>query len=141
MATGDMAGVRGASGRLNTVAAGAVGAVFIVVGLLGFTVSGGHSLAGHTGGRLLGLFQVNSLHNLVHLGVGAAMVAAAIAGTRGARSANTVIGFVYLALGVVGLFITGDSPLNIVALNGADNGLHLAIGAVLVAVGLGADRR
>jgi hypothetical protein len=140
MATRDMTGVRGGM-RLNTLTAGAVGAVFIVVGLLGFTVSGGHSLAGHTGGQLLGLFQVNSLHNLVHLAVGAVMVAAAIAGTRAARSANTIIGVVYLALGVVGLFITGDNPLNVVALNGADNGLHLVIGAVLVAVGLGADRR
>jgi hypothetical protein len=104
-------------------------------------VSGGHSLAGHTGGSLLGLFQVNGLHNVVHLAVGAAMVAAAIAGTRSARLANTLIGAVYLALGVLGLFITGDNPLNIIALNGADNGLHLVIGSVLVAVGLGADRR
>jgi hypothetical protein len=135
-----MTGVR-AGGRLNTLAAGAVGAVFIVVGLLGFTVSGGHSLAGHTGGQLLGLFQVNSLHNLVHIAVGAVMVAAAIAGTRSARAVNTLIGAVYLALGVAGLFITGDNPLNVIALNGADNGLHLVIGAVLVGVGLGADRR
>jgi hypothetical protein len=140
MATRDMTGVR-AGGRLNSLTAGAVGAVFIVIGLLGFTVSGGHSIAGHNGGQLLGLFQVNSLHNLVHIAVGAAMVAAAIAGTRAARSANTLIGAVYLALGVVGLFITGDSPLNVIALNGADNGLHLAIGALLVGVGLGADRR
>jgi hypothetical protein len=140
MATRDMTGVR-AGARMNSFTAGAVGAVFIVVGLLGFTVSGGHSIAGHTGGQLLGLFQVNSLHNLVHLAVGAVMVAAAIAGVRAAKTANTGIGVVYLALGVVGLFITGDSPLNIVALNGADNGLHLAIGALLVGVGLGADRR
>ena len=140
MATRDMTGVR-AGVRLNSLTAGAVGAVFIVVGLLGFTVSGGHSIAGHTGGQLLGLFQVNSLHNLVHLAVGAVMVAAAIAGTRAAKAANTIIGVVYLALGVAGLFITGDNPLNIVALNGADNGLHLVIGTVLVGVGLGADRR
>jgi hypothetical protein len=140
MATRDMTGVR-AGGRLNSFTAGAVGAVFVVVGLLGFTVSGGHSIAGHDGGQLLGLFQVNSLHNLVHIAVGAVMVAAAIVGTRAARSANTLIGAVYLALGVVGLFITGDSPLNVIALNGADNGLHLVIGALLVGVGLGADRR
>jgi hypothetical protein len=140
MATSDMAGVR-TQGRLNSLAAGVVGAVFIVVGLLGFTVSGGHSLAGHTGGQLLGLFQVNSLHNLVHLAVGAVMVAAAIAGTRAARSVNMLVGAVYLVLGVAGLFITGDSPLNIIALNGADNGLHIVIGAVLIAVGMGADRR
>jgi hypothetical protein len=47
---------------------------------------------------------------------------------------------VYLALGVLGLFITGDNPLNVIALNGADNGLHLVIGTALLGVGLGADR-
>ena len=131
MATNQMAGPRTA-GRLNTIVAGVVGAVFIVVGLLGYTVSGDHALAGHTGGQLLGLFQVNSLHNMVHIAVGAAMVAAAIAGVRAARAVNLGIGAVYLLLGVVGLFITGDHPLNVIALNGADNGLHLVIGAALI---------
>lgn len=138
MATQNVAGVR--TGRLNPFVAGAVGAVFVVVGLLGFSVSGGHDLAGHTGGSLLGLFEVNTLHNLVHLAVGAVMIAAAIAGMRAARTANTLIGAVYLALGVLGLFITGDNPLNIIALNGADNGLHLVIGAALLGIGMRADR-
>ena len=131
MATNQMAGPRTA-GRLNTFVAGVVGAVFIVVGLLGYTVSGDHALAGHTGGQLLGLFQVNSLHNMVHIAVGAAMVAAAIAGARAARTVNLGIGAVYLLLGVAGLFITGDNPLNVIALNGADNGLHLVIGSALI---------
>lgn len=140
MTTRDMAGTR-TSGRINSLLAGVVGAVFVVVGLLGFTVSGDHALAGHTGGQLLGLFQVNTLHNLVHLAVGAVMIGAAIASVRAARVGNTVIGAVYLALGVLGLFIVGDNPLNIIALNGADNWLHIVIGAVLVAIGLGSDRR
>ncbi|MGE5827205.1 MAG: DUF4383 domain-containing protein [Micromonosporaceae bacterium] len=138
MATQNLAGVR--TGRLNTLVSGVIGAVFVVVGLLGFTVSGGHDLAGHTGGQLLGLFEVNTLHNVVHLAVGAVMVAVAIAGSRAARTANVVIGAVYLALGVLGLFITGGNPLNVIALNGADNGLHLVIGAALLGIGLGADR-
>jgi len=143
MATRDMSGNQlglSTGGKVNSLLAGVVGAVFVVVGLLGFTVSGGHSLAGHTGGQLVGVFQVNTLHNLVHLAVGAVMIAAAIAGGRAARAVNVGIGAVYLALGVLGLFITGDNPLNIIALNGADNGLHLVIGALLVAVGLRADR-
>jgi len=135
MATNQIAGPRTA-GRLNTFVAAVVGAVFIVVGLLGYTVSGEHALAGHTGGQLLGLFQVNSLHNMVHIAVGAAMVAAAIAGSRAARAVNLGIGAVYLLLGVAGLFITGDNPLNVVALNGADNGLHLVIGSALIAAAL-----
>jgi hypothetical protein len=126
--------------RINSIVAGAFGAVFVVVGLLGFTVSSGHSAAGHTGGQLLGVFQVNVLHNLVHLAVGAAMIAAAIAGVRAAKLANTLIGAVYLVLGVLGMAITGDNPLNIIALNGADNGLHLVLGVALLGAGIGADR-
>ncbi|HEV7899963.1 MAG TPA: DUF4383 domain-containing protein [Planosporangium sp.] len=127
--------------RLNQVVAGAFGAVFVIVGLLGFTVSGGHQIAGHDGGQLLGLFGVNVLHNLVHLAIGAVLVAAAVAGVQAARSVNAVIGATYLLLGVVGLFITGGNPANIIAINGADNALHLVLGAILLGAGLGADRR
>jgi hypothetical protein len=95
----------------------------------------------HTGGQLLGLFQVNLLHNLVHIAVGAAMIAAAIAGVRAAKTANIGIGAVYLVLAIAGLAILGDNPLNIIALNGADNALHLVLGLGVLGVGLGADRR
>jgi len=129
-----------APGRLNAVVGAVVGAVFVVVGLLGFTVSGQHAFAGHTGSDLI-LFQVNGLHNVVHLAVGVVLILAAIAGTRSARTANTVIGAVYLVLGVLGLFLPAASALNLIALNGADNALHIVIGLALVAFGLGADRR
>ena len=46
---------------------------------------------------------------------------------------------VYLLVFAFGLFTLGNS-LNFLALNAADNGLHLALGAVLLAVGLLSDR-
>src|SRR5262252_564442 len=107
-----------APGRINALVGAVVGAVFVVVGLLGFTVSGEHSFAGHTGSNLI-LFQVNGLHNVVHLAVGIVLILAAIAGTRAARTANTTIGAVYLILGVLGLFLPAASALNLIALNGA----------------------
>ena len=125
--------------RLNTFVAFAFGAVFVLVGLAGFVVSGGHHAIGQDGGKLLGLFQVNVVHNLVHLAVGAVMIGAAIAGARAAKLANVVFGVVYLAVFVFGLFALGTA-LNFLALNAADNGLHLALGAVLLAVGLLSDR-
>jgi hypothetical protein len=127
--------------RINQVVAGAFGVVFVIVGLLGFTVSGGHSAAGHDGGQLLGLFGVNVLHNLVHFAIGAVLIAAAVAGARTARTLNVVIGAAYLLLGVLGLVIVGDNPVNVIAINGADNALHLGLGVILLGVGLGADRR
>ncbi|WP_425956096.1 DUF4383 domain-containing protein [Xylanimonas sp. McL0601] len=125
---------------LNSIVGGVVGGVFIVVGLLGFTVSGHHDAVGHDGGTLV-LFQLNVLHNLVHLAVGAVLVAAAVAGRRAARAANVAIGVVYFALGVAGWFISGDNPLNVIALDSADNVLHLVVGAALIGVGTMAGRR
>jgi Domain of unknown function (DUF4383) len=125
---------------LNGLVALVFGAVFVVVGLAGFLVSGGHPAAGATGGALLGLFQVNVLHNVVHLAIGAVMIAAALRGDRAARSANRGFGVLYLVLFVAGLFLVG-TPLNIVALNGGDNILHLVLGVVLAGAGFGADRR
>jgi hypothetical protein len=126
---------------LNSIVAFAFGAVFVLVGVAGFTVSGGHAAAGHEGGDLLGVFQVNALHNVVHLAVGAVMLGAAVAGTRAARLTNIVVGAVYLLLAVLGLVILGDNPLNVIALNGADNGLHAVLGVALLGIGLAADRR
>jgi hypothetical protein len=134
MATNSIA--RPVSGRrLNTLVAFVFGAVFVLVGLAGFVVSGGHHAVGSDGGKLLGLFQVNVVHNLVHLAVGAVMIGAAIAGARAARMVNLLFGVVYLAVFVFGLFALGNA-LNFLALNAADNGLHLVLGAVLLAVGL-----
>lgn len=64
--------------RLNTPVAFVFGAVFVLVGLAGFVVSGGHHAIGQDGGKLLGLFQVNVVHNLVHLAVGAVMIGAVL---------------------------------------------------------------
>lgn len=127
--------------RVNTLAAYVFGVVFVLVGLLGFAVSGGHPAVGHDGGLLLGAFEVNVLHNIAHLVLGAVLIAAAVAGVRAAKLANIVVGAIYLVLFVIGLFIAGDHAGNIIALNGADNVLHLVLAAALLGIGLGADRK
>jgi hypothetical protein len=115
------------------------GAVYVLVGLLGFTATAGVGFVDTTGGLLLGLFEVNILHNVAHLLIGAALLIAGLSSVPAARSANTTVGAVYLVLGIIGLFIVG-STFNILAINAADNVLHFASAAVLLAVGLGADK-
>lgn len=132
-------GSRGLASTPNRVLGYVFGAVYVLVGLLGFTVSGGHDFAGMDGGKLLGLFMVNPLHNIAHLLIGAALIGAARAGEKLAAGMNTTIGAVYLLLGLVGLFVLTNS-VNILALNSADNGLHLVSAVLLLAVGLGARR-
>ena len=125
---------------LNQIVGWVAGTVFVLVGLLGFTVSGGHDMAGMTGGALVGIFQVNVLHNVVHLLVGAALVAGAMAGAKAARTVNSLVGVVYLVVGALGLFIL-DTSANILALNGYDNWLHLFSGAALLGLGLWSGKR
>lgn len=112
-----------------------VGAVYVVVGLAGFAVTGGVGFADTSGESLLG-FEVNPLHNLVHILVGLTLAAGARMGGRDARLLNTSVGGTYLAVGIIGFFVTGAS-INILALNHPDNLLHVATAATAIGVAAG----
>jgi hypothetical protein len=114
------------------------GIVYLLVGLAGFVVTGGVSFAATEGEPLI-VFDVNPLHNIVHLLIGAALLVAARTSVRAAKGTNTTIGAVYLRVGILGLFLVGSSA-NILALNGADNVLHFASAILLLGVGLAADK-
>jgi hypothetical protein len=123
----------------NRIVATVFGAVYVLVGLLGFAVTGGVAFIATEGGLLLGVFQVNPLHNVAHLAIGAALLVAAFANLAAAKTVNTIVGGAYLLLGIVGFFLAGTAA-NILALNTADHFLHLASAIVLLGVGLGAER-
>ncbi|TDQ52256.1 DUF4383 domain-containing protein [Actinorugispora endophytica] len=122
------------------IAAGAVGAVFLLVGILGFVpgITTGYdtmAFAGHhSEAKLLGLFQVSVLHNIVHLLFGVAGIAAAVANAATARLYLLVGGVVYLVLWLYGLVIDHDTAANFVPLNTADNWLHLLLGLGMIAL-------
>ena len=124
----------------NRIVATVFGAVYVFVGLLGFAVTGGVGFIATEGGLLLGVFQVNPLHNVAHLLIGALLVLAATRGEAVSSRVNTVVGGVYLLLGLVGLFILNED-VNILALNTPDNILHFGSAAILLGVGLSAGRR
>lgn len=123
----------------NRLLAVVFGAVYVLVGILGFTATAGVGLFDTNGGLLFGIFEVNVFHNVAHLLIGAALLIAGLSNLRAAKATNTTIGAFYLLLGVVGLFIVG-TPLNVLALNGADHVLHFASAVVLLAVGLATER-
>ena len=143
---GDVAAVPAASRTTVQKAALAVGAVFLLVGVLGFipgitTNYDTMQFAGHESqAKLLGIFQVSILHNIVHLLFGLAGVLLART-VPGARSFLVGGGIVYLVLWLYGLLIGHDSPANFVPLNTADNWLHFFLGAGMIALGLAAPPR
>jgi hypothetical protein len=108
-------------GLARTVAA-VFGAIYLLVGIIGFVLDR----------PLFGLFDVNELHNIVHILLGAILLygsmstVAAIQTTRG-------VGAVLLILGILG-FIVPDG-FGLVPLGGNDIWLHLATGAILLATG------
>ncbi|MFL5928854.1 MAG: DUF4383 domain-containing protein [Gaiellaceae bacterium] len=122
--------------------ASVVGSVFLLVGVLGFipgitTHYGDLSFAGHgSGAKLIGVFQVSILHNIVHVLFG--VVGIVLAKTAdGARSFLVGGGVVYLALWLLGIVGAGDW----IPVNTADNWLHLVLGLGMVALGVVTMRR
>jgi hypothetical protein len=138
------AGRRAGTGRHAVqLVAGAVGAVFLLVGVLGFvpgivTNFDDLGFAGHgSGAELLGLFQVSVLHNVVHLLFGVVGLVLARSSAAKATLFLVVGGLIYLVLAVFGAAIEHDaSALNFVPLNEADSYLHLALGAAMITAGV-----
>ncbi|MFI7578517.1 DUF4383 domain-containing protein [Micromonospora sp. NPDC049497] len=123
------------------LAALATAAAFLLIGVLGFvpgitTGYDGMDFAGHhSEAKLLGLFQVSILHNLLHLGFGLAglVLARSVGGSRLFLAGG---GALYLGLWLYGLAIDRESAANVIPVNNADNWLHLFLGFGMLALGL-----
>lgn len=111
------------------------GAVFLLVGILGFipAVSPQHSDGMH---YLLGLFMVGGIHNVIHIASGAAALAGAFTSEKYAQLYFRVFGAVYALVTVVG-FIQKDTVLGLIDVNTADNFLHLVLAVAILAIGFG----
>jgi hypothetical protein len=126
---------------LGQKAALAVGAVFTLVGLVGFAVTGFDDFAGRTHETLLG-FELNPLHNIVHLIIG-------LGGLALWRRADTARTYGWLLFGgygltfFYGLAVAGKdaSGGNFLSINAADNVLHLLSALAGLAIALTAYRR
>lgn len=116
-------------------AAALVGLVFLVVGILGFIpgITSHYSdlgFAGHeSNAKLLGIFQTSVLHNLIHIAFGVGILMART--PEGARTYLIGGGVVYLVVWLIGAI----GGLDWLPVNAADNWLHIALGAGMIALG------
>src|SRR4051812_20176578 len=109
------------------------GVVFVLVGVLGFVTTGGMQMGDVANPpKLLGLFPVNVLHNLVHLlfGVWGILAARSFAG---AQAYCKIGGVVYLVL--AGLAFITPTTFGLIPIGGNDIWLHALLGVVLAGVG------
>ncbi|MHB8586157.1 MAG: DUF4383 domain-containing protein [Thermoplasmatota archaeon] len=111
---------------MNKMVGMVFGVVLIVVGLLGFVIT-----------PTLILFGVNTLHNVIHLASGVALLAGALMmGGKNARMINGVFGVVYLLVAVVGFAMPAVTN-SLLASNSdsfmyADAALHAVLGLLLL---------
>jgi len=107
------------------------GVIYTVVGIAGFIpmIGGSISMAPST---LLGIAQVNVLHNVVHLVIGIA----GLTMSKTEEAAGTfckTFGIILLLIGVLGFI--APNPLNILPIGGGDIWIHLITGAILTYAG------
>lgn len=123
-----MAGARAQTTRYPTQWFALVaGAVYLVVGIVGFFKTGFVNFASNTTTNILG-FDVNPLHNIVHILLGVVWLVGARAPAL-SRLVNLVLGGALLLVFVLGLF----GALKWLSIDGAaepDNFLHLVTGLV-----------
>lgn len=114
------------------------GVVFIAIGILGFipgivsaaSIQPDPPLSVHIGyGYLMGLFPVNILHNLVHLGVGIWGITSARS-FKGALVYSQGLAIFYSLLAVMGLIPVLSTTLGFIPIYGYDVLLHLGTAAI-----------
>ena len=125
-----------AIGTLATV----FGVVFLLVGIVGFfpsppapdalplTVEHGHGLA-------MGLFPVNTLHNVVHLLFGALGLMAAGGMLLSARTYFQFLAIAYALLAVLGLVPATQTTFGMIPIYGNDVWLHALIAVTAGVIG------
>jgi hypothetical protein len=97
--------------------------VLLLVGILGFVNN-----------PILGLFQVDTIHNAIHILSGIVGLIAVSSGESYARLYLIIFGIVYGLVTILG-FVNGTSILGLFAVNANDNYLHAAITIVCLGVG------
>jgi hypothetical protein len=114
-----------------------VAATLAVIGVLGFIPGATTNVdqltwAGQrSDARLLGIFAVSTLQNVIHLLIGIAgfVLARSYAGARAYLLSG---GAIYLALWLYGVMVDYGSRAHVFPINSADNWLHGGLGFVMV---------
>lgn len=116
-------------------AATILGILFVLIGVVGFLPDPLVQACTDPSatGAVLGILPINPLLNVVHLAIGGALLYASMA-TTSAILVSRLIGAVLVAVGLLGFVAAGGFGL--LPLGGGEIVLHLATGAVLLAIGV-----
>jgi hypothetical protein len=132
--------VAGRGRTVPEILARAFGAVYLLVGIIGFFITGFDDFFAHnTEEKLLGIFEINGMHNVVHILIGVAglVLSRTLAG---ARTYGWLLAVGYGAAFIYGLIAIGKD-WDFLSINAADNVLHIATALVGLVIALGPVNR
>lgn len=112
-----------------------LGVAYLAAGVIGFAATGFHGFVTSGGSLFLGL-HVNIFHNIVHIGIGAILIVAALLPDAAMTQGSLLgVGLIYVAATLLGFL--GDLPiLAITTAGNSDNFFHLVSAAVALLGGL-----
>ena len=104
------------------------GVTFVFVGILGFIPNPLVSASG--------IFEVNTMHNLVHLLTGAAFLFGGLALKGKETLTLKVVTSAYFGVAILGFLTSGNTLLGLVHINEADRWLHLGLAVSMLGAAL-----
>jgi hypothetical protein len=110
------------------------GLSLLLAGIFGFISDSSFDTGDGVQGDLFLGFEVNAIHNLIHVASGLVLLAASPR-RASARAVALGFGLVYGLVAVIGL-IDGEDVLGLIPINSADNVLHIALAALGIFTGL-----
>ena len=110
----------------------AFGLAFVAAGFLGFIPNPVLSPNGH--------FEVNVMHNLLHVVVGAIFIIGAKLSEKAARRTLQALSVAGVVLAILGFVAKGNLLLGLVHINEADKWLHAILAIVIVAAAFGTPK-
>jgi hypothetical protein len=110
------------------------GISLLLAGIFGFISDSSFDTGDGVQGDLFLGFEVNAIHNLIHVASGLVLL---VASPKRASARAVAIGFglVYGLVAIIGL-IDGEDVLGLIPINSADNLLHIALAALGIITGL-----
>ncbi|MGI8594007.1 MAG: DUF4383 domain-containing protein [Solirubrobacteraceae bacterium] len=113
-----------------------LGAAYVFAGVIGFVVTGFTGFVADTDESLLGFFDLNIFHNVVHLAIGAtALLVSRMKDVSITQGVVIGVGLFYVVAALLGFL----NDLQIISINDAlsvDNFFHLGTGVVALLFGL-----
>ena len=113
-----------------------IGAFYVLIGIIGFFITGFGAFVSNTGDELLG-FSINPFHNLVHVAIGGFLIIMSRQTATMAEGACLGVGLFYIVAAVIG--VIGVSNLTIISMYGRgdlENLNHIVNGVLLLGIGL-----